>query len=246
MSGKDSLGSFKVSIVFFYSGIAVPLQVLRDQGLGKYCDPEFVRAASREMQEAMDMTPEEFDQAAHRLLQAEKAGHIKLPLSTAVGEGRRPTSAGGGGAGARSPGAGGASARWAGGAGAADEAEFFADEDEETIPLRQPPARFTAPARQPGDRGAAAAGLAASPTQQPPSAAAPSSASAAPAPPTPSPTASAGQGAAAAAAAGAAGASSTGQRRPRGRSRTTPDRGGDRGGVPESQRGKDFRRDPVL
>ena len=234
-----------MSIVFFYSGIAVPLQVLRDQGLGKYCDPEFVRAASREMQEAMDMTPEEFDQAAHRLLQAEKAGHIKLPLSTAVGEGRRPTSAGGGGAGARSPGAGGASARWAGGAGAADEAEFFADEDEETIPLRQPPARFTAPARQPGDRGAAA-GLAAPPTQQPPSAAAPSSASAAPAPPTPSPTASAGQGAAAAAAAGAAGASSTGQRRPRGRSRTTPDRGGDRGGVPESQRGKDFRRDPVL
>ena len=46
--------------------------MLRDQGLGKYCDPEFVRAASREMQEAMDMTPEEFDEAAHRLLQAEQ------------------------------------------------------------------------------------------------------------------------------------------------------------------------------
>lgn len=55
------------------------LQVLRDQGLGKYCDPDFVRAASREMQEAMDMTPEEFDQAAHRLLLAEQEGQLSLP-----------------------------------------------------------------------------------------------------------------------------------------------------------------------
>ena len=54
------------------------LQVLRDQGLGKYCDPEFVRAASREMQEAMDMTAEEFDEAAHRLLEAENEGQIRL------------------------------------------------------------------------------------------------------------------------------------------------------------------------
>ena len=52
-------------------------QVLRDQGLGKYCDPEFVRAASREMQEAMDMTVEEFDEAAHRLLQAEQVTNQK-------------------------------------------------------------------------------------------------------------------------------------------------------------------------
>lgn len=54
-------------------------QVLRDQGLGKYCDPEFVRAASREMQEAMDMTPEEFDAAAHQLLASEADGSLSLP-----------------------------------------------------------------------------------------------------------------------------------------------------------------------
>ena len=61
-------------------------QVLRDQGLGKYCDPEVVRAASREMQEAMDMTPEEFDEAAHRLLQAEQDGSINLPAGAWDGE----------------------------------------------------------------------------------------------------------------------------------------------------------------
>jgi hypothetical protein len=54
-------------------------RVLRDQGLGKYCDPEFVRAASREMQEAMDMTPEEFDAAAHQLLASEMDGSLRLP-----------------------------------------------------------------------------------------------------------------------------------------------------------------------
>jgi voltage-dependent calcium channel L type alpha-1D len=54
-------------------------RVLRDQGLGKYCDPEFVRAASREMQEAMDMTPEEFDAAAHQLLASERDGSLRLP-----------------------------------------------------------------------------------------------------------------------------------------------------------------------
>jgi len=54
-------------------------RVLRDQGLGKYCDPEFVRAASREMQEAMDMTPEEFDAAAHQLLASEMEGSLRLP-----------------------------------------------------------------------------------------------------------------------------------------------------------------------
>ena len=60
--------------------IAYNLKVLRDQGLGKYCDPEFVRAASREMQEAMDMTPEEFDMAAHQLLTAEAEGTLSGPL----------------------------------------------------------------------------------------------------------------------------------------------------------------------
>ncbi|XP_059091600.1 muscle calcium channel subunit alpha-1-like isoform X4 [Tigriopus californicus] len=61
-------------------------RVLRDQGLGKYCDPEFVRAASREMQEAMDMTPEEFDQAAHRLLQAEQDGSLEFAVPGTDGD----------------------------------------------------------------------------------------------------------------------------------------------------------------
>jgi len=44
-------------------------RVLADQGLAAYCDdPQFVRVASREMQEAMDMTEEQFDRAAHELL----------------------------------------------------------------------------------------------------------------------------------------------------------------------------------
>lgn len=47
-------------------------QVLAQQGLGKYCDPDFVRYTSREMQEALDMTPEEMDVAAHQLLQQEQ------------------------------------------------------------------------------------------------------------------------------------------------------------------------------
>ena len=43
-------------------------KVLLEQGLGKYVDAEFIRTTSREMQEAMDMTPEEMDRAAHALL----------------------------------------------------------------------------------------------------------------------------------------------------------------------------------
>lgn len=49
-----------------------------EQGLGKFCDPEFVRYTSREMQEALDMTQEEMDRAAHRLLLQERQGR---PLS---------------------------------------------------------------------------------------------------------------------------------------------------------------------
>lgn len=49
-----------------------------EQGLGKYCDPEFVRYTSREMQEALDMTREEMDRAAHQLLLQERRGQ---PLS---------------------------------------------------------------------------------------------------------------------------------------------------------------------
>lgn len=37
------------------------LQVLAEQGLAAYCDPEFVRNTSREMQEALEMTQEQMD-----------------------------------------------------------------------------------------------------------------------------------------------------------------------------------------
>ncbi|XP_044741496.1 muscle calcium channel subunit alpha-1 [Chrysoperla carnea] len=47
-------------------------RVLAEQGLGKYCDPDFVKYTSREMQEALDMTQEEMDQAAHQLLLRER------------------------------------------------------------------------------------------------------------------------------------------------------------------------------
>lgn len=46
--------------------------MLAEQGLGKYCDADFVRYTSREMQEALDMTQEEMDRAAHQLLLQER------------------------------------------------------------------------------------------------------------------------------------------------------------------------------
>ncbi|XP_070132943.1 voltage-dependent calcium channel type D subunit alpha-1 isoform X5 [Drosophila bipectinata] len=45
--------------------------VLAAEGLGKYCDSELVGMASREMQEALDMTPEEMNLAAHQILSNE-------------------------------------------------------------------------------------------------------------------------------------------------------------------------------
>ena len=105
--------------------------MLRDQGLGKYCDPEFVRAASREMQEAMDMTPEEFDAAAHQLLSAEQDGTLRLPmqlgsLAQAVG----PRGSGGGrGGGARAPPRTRSPA-------AAEAAAWGDDIPDESVPLR--------------------------------------------------------------------------------------------------------------
>lgn len=42
--------------------------MLVEQGLGKYCDPDFIRYTSREMQEALNMTTEEMDMAAHQLM----------------------------------------------------------------------------------------------------------------------------------------------------------------------------------
>ncbi|XP_065166003.1 voltage-dependent calcium channel type D subunit alpha-1 isoform X4 [Atheta coriaria] len=47
-------------------------RILVEQGLGKYCDPEFVRYTSKEMQEALDMTQEEMDRAAHHIMQQEQ------------------------------------------------------------------------------------------------------------------------------------------------------------------------------
>lgn len=46
--------------------------MLAEQGLGKYCDADFVRYTSREMQEALEMTQEEMDRAAHQLLLQER------------------------------------------------------------------------------------------------------------------------------------------------------------------------------
>ncbi|KAF5296914.1 hypothetical protein FQA39_LY12271 [Lamprigera yunnana] len=52
-------------------------RVLVEQGLGKYCDPDFVRYTSKEMQEALDMTQEEMDRAAHHLLQQERRNNVQ-------------------------------------------------------------------------------------------------------------------------------------------------------------------------
>ena len=38
---------------------------------GQYCDPQFLKTTQKELAEALDMTPEEMDRAAHRLLQVE-------------------------------------------------------------------------------------------------------------------------------------------------------------------------------
>lgn len=49
-------------------------KVLVEQGLGKYCDPDFVRYTSREMQEALNLTSEEMDAAAHQIMLQERTG----------------------------------------------------------------------------------------------------------------------------------------------------------------------------
>ncbi|CAG9796229.1 unnamed protein product [Diatraea saccharalis] len=51
-------------------------RVLAEQGLGAYCDADFVRNTSREMQEALEMTQEQMDRAAHQLMVQEK--NLKL------------------------------------------------------------------------------------------------------------------------------------------------------------------------
>ncbi|KAL9888468.1 muscle calcium channel subunit alpha-1 isoform X1 [Glossina fuscipes] len=58
--------------------------VLVAEGLGKYCDSEFVGSATREMQEALDMTPEEMNLAAHQLLNSGNVLSDMMPTSPAT------------------------------------------------------------------------------------------------------------------------------------------------------------------
>ena len=52
-------------------------RVLREQGLGHHIDADFIAAATQEMQEAMNMSPAEFEAAAAQLLQAEQEGSFR-------------------------------------------------------------------------------------------------------------------------------------------------------------------------
>ncbi|XP_026318238.1 muscle calcium channel subunit alpha-1-like [Hyposmocoma kahamanoa] len=82
--GGDSFGRDVVSLpgspranststpVVVGSAESLVTRVLTEQGLGEYCDPEFVRNTSREMQEALDMTQEQMDRAAHQLMIQER------------------------------------------------------------------------------------------------------------------------------------------------------------------------------
>jgi len=54
-------------------------RVLREQGLGRHIDEDFIAAATTEMQEAMGMSPAEFESAAAALLAAENEGAFRLP-----------------------------------------------------------------------------------------------------------------------------------------------------------------------
>ena len=51
--------------------------MLREQGLGHHIDADFIEAATKEMQEAMNMSPAEFEAAAAQLLQAESEGTFR-------------------------------------------------------------------------------------------------------------------------------------------------------------------------
>lgn len=41
---------------------------MTEQGLGKYCDPDFVRTASKEMFDALEMSSDEIERAAHNII----------------------------------------------------------------------------------------------------------------------------------------------------------------------------------
>ncbi|CAG5037441.1 unnamed protein product [Parnassius apollo] len=47
-------------------------RVLTEEGLGKYCDKDFIQSTSREMQEALDLTQEEMDTAANQIILQER------------------------------------------------------------------------------------------------------------------------------------------------------------------------------
>ncbi|KAI8425811.1 hypothetical protein MSG28_011587 [Choristoneura fumiferana] len=49
-----------------------PKVVLTEQGLGKYCDRDFIQSTSREMQEALDLSQEEMDTAANLIILQER------------------------------------------------------------------------------------------------------------------------------------------------------------------------------
>ena len=51
--------------------------VITLQGLGRHIDEDFISAATTEMQEAMGMTPAEFEAAAAALLAAETDGSFR-------------------------------------------------------------------------------------------------------------------------------------------------------------------------
>ncbi|KAI9556867.1 hypothetical protein GHT06_016659 [Daphnia sinensis] len=67
-------------------------KVLVEQGLGKFIDDDFIRTTSREMQEAMDMTKEEMDRAAHHLLMLtqDEMGTSRSPQALSGAAIRRP------------------------------------------------------------------------------------------------------------------------------------------------------------
>ncbi|CAG4985227.1 unnamed protein product [Colias eurytheme] len=47
-------------------------RVLTEQGLGKYCDAEFLQSTAREMQDALDLSQEEMDTAANQIILQER------------------------------------------------------------------------------------------------------------------------------------------------------------------------------
>lgn len=55
-------------------------RILHEQGLGKYCDESLIQVTQRELAEAFNMTPQEMDRAAQRLL--DKQGASLTPSMT--------------------------------------------------------------------------------------------------------------------------------------------------------------------